>query len=134
MSSSHDVQLGTVFLELDNGLESYHGGPWLDLDSDILQSGNFAEHERETIETLLYAVGDVGLGFSMTCQDQGSQLLVRATILPSDASGSQWKRVKRNDRPKYLRRLFHSLRKGWDGDGDGDCLMGRTVGLRSGQS
>jgi len=126
MSSSHSVQLGAFHIDLDKGHDfPFTDNEWLELDLQILRSGIWLSHERRIIETLRFALADEGLGFSATCRRQVDQLVVRVALLPSDAPGSRWKRVKSWDRRKYLERLFLRLRKGYDGWGD--PLMGRTV-------
>ena len=126
MSSSHALQLGSLHLDLTPEVEiPLPNDRWSNLDLVILGFDIWAEEEKEMIETLQFMLDDEGLGFSATFSRRADRVVMRASLVPSDAPGSMWKRVKRSNRMRHLKRLFGRLRKG--PDGDGDWLMGRTV-------
>jgi len=126
MSSSYSVQLGSLLLELALNLDiSLREDRSFNLDTALLRSEIWARGQGDIIHTLLVLLDDDGIGFAATCLRKKDQLRVNASLVPSDAPGSRWKRAWRDGRMGYLKQLFHVLRKGVDGTGE--PLMGLTV-------
>ena len=126
MSSSHSVQLGTLYLDFDGTQASPDaGGRWSNLDAELLQSMVWEEQAVEIVDALHGIIGDVPLLCSAQWQRRDHQILIRLSLLPSDAPGSTWKRIRRNERSRDLKRLFRNLKDGWAGGGD--WIMGLTV-------
>ena len=125
--SSHSVQLGTIHLSLVGSQDFPNAdGRWSSLDAGLLQSVIWEAQFGETVGALLGIMGDLPLSCSADWQRQNHQIVVRLSLLPSDAPGSTWKRHKRNERSRDLKRLFRNLQEGWDGGGA--WVMGLTVG------
>ncbi|ORY35502.1 P-loop containing nucleoside triphosphate hydrolase protein [Naematelia encephala] len=121
--SGHHIQLGTLELGLTSGVPS-SSDSWTPLDEVFLRSDIFTPESSEQVSTLLHALGDPGLSLRASWRMRGISLVVRVSLLPSDAPGSIWRRVRdrKGERCKILRKLFFHLRRGWD-TGQGGYLM-----------
>jgi hypothetical protein len=135
MMPSRSVQLGTLELLVNpaSPLPLPPTSDWSALSADLLRRDIWhpSEAERTKARILLSCLEDDGLGFDTKFQSRGSHVIVRAGLVPSDVNGSSWKRtaVKYSERRRYLRELFHLLRRGWDDPED--FLMQRQVSDQS---
>lgn len=126
------IQLGVVHLPtsagaggLDPDLATSSTNPWCPLTTDLLTCLSYGS---ELSSTLIALLQDPGISFEAQCQVIEGDLVVRCSLLPSDAGGSNWRRKGKLDRSKLLKKLFYDLRSGWDGAGAGDWLLATTVG------
>jgi hypothetical protein len=124
-----NVQLGTLRLDLFSGPST--PSDWVQLSIETLATLAEAvlDASKDLLRTIRYLLNDSGLGFQATYRRHQTGLTIRASILPSDARDSTWKRIGGRgaikERANHLRKLFWHLRSGWDGEGD--YLMTRTV-------
>jgi hypothetical protein len=125
------LQLGTLHLDLASGPSGPQNSAWLPLHSNHLREIDIAEDSRKLCQALVYLLDDSGLGFTGAYKVDEAGMTIRASILPSDAKGSVWKRtsLKSKDREVHLRTMTWHLQAGWQGDGE--YIQTRTVSPRS---
>jgi hypothetical protein len=125
------LQLGTLRLDLrvkeeDPSLTT-EDRIWLPLTSESIDAGLWTDlsTSEEMISLLAELLADPGIAFEAEGRVASPHLIVRCSLIPSDGSGSDWRKKPRKDRSRVLRRLFAELRAGWDGEGD--CVMAKRV-------
>lgn len=125
----HRIQLGTIHLDIASGpsATSTHP-PWTAITIDIVRSLEFEETSKKSVAALSTLLNDGGISFRAESRRFGTGLIVRASISPSDAPGSTWRRQSskvQKARAGALKVLYEALHTGWDEPGG--WVMARTV-------
>lgn len=92
---------------------------WTIINQDDLDSQKWTKAYQEIIAPLRYLLSDDGVGLHLQGLPSSSGLILRVSILPRDASDSQWDIVpaRSGERRRKLARLSQWLETGWDGNG-----------------
>ena len=130
MSGSTLLQVGTLFIDLGPSATLASSTSWSLLTVDQVENLlplATQDDTQDVLKTLLYLLSDTGLSFQASYLHHGEGILIRATLLPSDAPDSLWKRVpdRGGRRKKHLHNLFRYLHQSWDGLGE--RVLGHTV-------
>ncbi|ORX38379.1 SNF2 family N-terminal domain-domain-containing protein [Kockovaella imperatae] len=125
--SPHLVQLGTLNLAVEAGPSKKATQRWLVLDLETLHSFQLSESCREQVEALNNLIANPGINLHLVYSHGGDEVIIRVSVLPSDAPGSTWKRPgdRNGKRRSQLPKLFHNLKDGWNGGGE--WLHARTA-------
>ena len=118
VDSPYLVRLGTLNIHLEAG-PSILSTPWADLTLGILRSFTVSQDDQDLIKAVVDLIEHPGINLRLQCRIQNGDLVIRISVLPSDALGSTWKRAERNldVRRKALSLLFKYIKDGWDGGG-----------------
>jgi hypothetical protein len=129
MDRDYTIQLGTLCLGLDASTGSSSSPTlWHELRPEYLKYTNWKESDVPLVQTLLQLLDDPGLGFTATYRQYQDECIIRATLIPSDAPTSEWKRTRdRINRPNALFQLFRDVYKSWEGRSNEGLVLGRTV-------